>query len=70
VEVLNLGSLPSGTILEADLVIVGGGAAGLAIAREFFATSAQVLIVESGTLEDNPACSALNAVESVLKRVA
>lgn len=50
---------------EADLAIVGGGPAGLTIAREFFGTSTRVLILESGMLEETPHHAALAEVESV-----
>lgn len=40
--------LAEGASLAADLCIVGAGAAGLMIAREFLGTSTQVVLVESG----------------------
>jgi len=40
--------LADGASLSADLCIVGAGAAGLMIAREFLGTSTQVILVESG----------------------
>lgn len=50
---------------EADLAIVGGGPAGLTIAREFFGTSTRVLVLESGMLEETPNHAALAELESV-----
>jgi ribulose 1,5-bisphosphate synthetase/thiazole synthase len=44
----NLTSYPAGSRFEADVVIVGGGPAGLTIAREFTNSEAKILIVESG----------------------
>lgn len=41
-------NLPPGTIIEADLCIIGGGAAGIAIAREFVGDGLRVCILESG----------------------
>jgi len=49
----------------ADLAIIGGGPAGLTIAREFFGTGVRVLVLESGARAENAAHSALNTVESV-----
>jgi choline dehydrogenase-like flavoprotein len=40
--------------LQADLCIVGGGAAGIAIAREFLGSSWSVIVLESGGLEPDP----------------
>lgn len=57
--------LSDGQELEADLVIVGGGPAGITIARGFFNHSARVLLLESGRLEEDTRTAALNTVESV-----
>jgi len=38
-------------VLDADICIVGAGAAGITIAREFFNTDTKVLLLESGGLE-------------------
>jgi choline dehydrogenase-like flavoprotein len=43
--------LPTGENLEADLCIVGSGAAGLTLAREFAGTGTRVLVIESGGFE-------------------
>src|SRR5258706_14667715 len=64
-QIDDLGSLGSGATLETDLVIIGGGPAGLTIAREFFKASTRVLVVESGQLNEGQRFSDLNAVESV-----
>jgi choline dehydrogenase-like flavoprotein len=64
-RVENLASLGWGAVIDADLAIVGGGPAGLTIAREFFGTSTQVLVLESGGLAEDPRFTDLNAVESV-----
>jgi choline dehydrogenase-like flavoprotein len=55
----------SGSTIETDLLIIGGGPAGLTIAREFLGSSINVLIVESGLLVEEPGHSALNLVESI-----
>lgn len=64
-QVENLGSLQANSLIETDLVIIGGGPAGLTIAREFFQTSTRVLILESGELKEEACFSALNTVESI-----
>lgn len=63
-DVRDLGSLDANARLETDLAIIGGGPAGLTIAREFFGTSTRVLILESGRLEENPKFANFNTVES------
>ena len=50
---------------EADLVIIGGGPAGLTIAQQFAQSSIRVLLLESGLMEENKDHSDLLAVESV-----
>jgi len=64
-RVEDLGFLGADATLDTDLVIIGGGPAGLTIAREFFGTSMRVLILESGQLEVDPRFTDLNAVESI-----
>jgi choline dehydrogenase-like flavoprotein len=44
----DLRRLEDGADLEADLCVVGAGAAGIAIAREFLGTDTSVLVLESG----------------------
>ncbi|HUO22076.1 MAG TPA: GMC family oxidoreductase [Caulobacteraceae bacterium] len=58
----NLGPEP---VVPADIVIVGGGPAGLTIARECAAEGRRVLVLESGALKEDEAHEALNRVESV-----
>jgi choline dehydrogenase-like flavoprotein len=65
VQVENLGSLHTDSTIETDLAIIGAGAAGLTIAREFFHTSTRVLILESGELKEKPCFTDLNTVECV-----
>lgn len=40
--------LPDGAVMEADICIVGAGAAGIALAMEFIGTDIRVLLLESG----------------------
>ena len=51
VMLTDLNSLESGQELQADLVIVGAGAAGISLALEFLHSHHQVLLVESGNLD-------------------
>jgi choline dehydrogenase-like flavoprotein len=63
-EIADLAGFDAGTHFETDLVIIGGGPAGLTIAREFFGTPTRVLILESGLLEETPDHAALAEIES------
>src|SRR5258706_3685751 len=49
--ILNLNQLPDDSQLAADLCIIGSGAAGLAIAREFLDGPLNVIVLESGGWE-------------------
>ena len=51
--------------IETDICVVGSGAAGLAFAREFLGSRAQVLVLESGGLNLNPEVDALNCGEII-----
>ena len=64
-QIEDLSTFAADTVFEADLAIVGGGPAGLTIAREFFGTSIRVLVLESGLLEETPDHAALAELESV-----
>lgn len=64
-EIENLAAFSANSIFEADLAIVGGGPAGLTIAREFFGSSIKVLILESGLLDETPRHTDLAELESV-----
>src|SRR6266404_357925 len=55
----DLSSIPAGATLEADLCIIGAGAAGIAIAREFIASPYQVILLESGGNRREPATQRL-----------
>lgn len=59
-----LDSCPPGSQFEAELVIVGGGPAGLTIAREFVGSATAVLVLESGLETEDPAYMELNRLES------
>ena len=51
--------LPDNTRIDADLAIVGGGPAGITLARAFAKTATRVCLVESGGLELEPEVQAL-----------
>jgi choline dehydrogenase-like flavoprotein len=61
----NLRDFGANATIDTDLVIIGGGPAGLTIAREFFGSSTQVLVLESGELTESPRATDLNTVESI-----
>ncbi len=60
----DLRRLESGSELETDLCVIGSGAAGIAIAREFFSTNREVLLLESGGFRQATETDSLNAGES------
>lgn len=53
-----------GAVLDADLCILGAGAAGIAIARELRSTPLRVLVAEGGGLDGDPGSQALYEGES------
>ncbi len=55
----------NGPSLDADLCIVGAGAAGLALAAEFLGTRWRVIVLESGLSEPDAGGQELNALECV-----
>jgi choline dehydrogenase-like flavoprotein len=46
-------SLESGTVREADVCVVGAGAAGITLARELAGGPLRVALLESGGMEDD-----------------
>lgn len=56
---------PAGTILEADVCIVGAGAAGITLAREFVNSRLDVVLLESGALEPDSETQNLYAGSNV-----
>lgn len=52
-------SIPAGTRIEAELCIVGGGAAGIGMAREFANSGVRVALLESGGTDFDPDTQAL-----------
>ena len=49
--IIDARSVPSGTILETEVCIVGAGAAGITLAREFIAAPFRVVLLESGGMK-------------------
>src|SRR5215212_6042720 len=58
-------TLEAGRLLEADLCIVGAGAAGISIAREWIGSSKKVLLLEGGGFEYDPKMQDLYRAENV-----
>src|SRR3982750_3378201 len=58
-------SLPNGTVIETDLCIVGAGAAGITLAREFAASQFRVALLESGGTDYETETQALYEGQSV-----
>ena len=58
-------TLDSGGSLEADLCIIGGGAAGITMAMELLNSGLRVLLLESGGTESDAATQALAQGESI-----
>lgn len=59
--------LPGGSEIVADLIVIGGGMAGLTVAREFAGTGAKVAILESGDKAFDPAVQELYRGEGVMR---
>ena len=56
---IDLRQMPTGTVLDTDICIIGAGAAGITIARQFIGRPIAVLVVESGGLDPDDATQAL-----------
>ena len=54
-------SVPTGTVIETEVCIVGAGAAGITLAREFTNSSFRVILLESGGAEPEQATQDLYA---------
>ena len=59
-----LHDLPSRAPLQADVCIIGSGAAGLALASEFLGTRWRVVVLESGDMQRTDAADAMNITHS------
>ncbi len=58
---INARSVPTGTVLETEVCIIGAGAAGITLAREFIKASFRVILLESGGAETEQATQDLYA---------
>jgi choline dehydrogenase-like flavoprotein len=58
-------SVPRDTVLQADVCIIGSGAAGITLARTFLGTSHSVLVLESGAYDPDTATQQLYAGDNV-----
>jgi flavin-dependent dehydrogenase len=56
----NLSTAGPDASIETDLAIIGGGPAGLTIARAFLGSSTRILVLESGLLREEPGHNDLN----------
>ncbi len=63
--VLDLQNFEHRSSIEADIVIVGSGPAGVSIAQEFLGSQVQVCLIESGGFEEEDDTQALYDIESV-----
>lgn len=63
--ILDFRSLDPSSALEADLCIVGGGVAGIAIARELAGQGFRICLLESGGVDPEPETQALYRGENV-----
>lgn len=62
---INANGVPEGTVVDADVCIVGAGAAGITLAREFIGAPYRVCLLESGGLEFEPATQELYKGENI-----
>ena len=62
--IIDARTLPTDTMIEADVCVVGTGPAGLAIAREFLHRNLDVVMLEAGGAEETPASQAFYEGES------
>ena len=54
-----------GAVLEADICLIGAGAAGIALAMELSKTALDVVLLESGGLSADPASQSLNEGDNI-----
>ena len=63
--IINANSLPSGTMLDTDVCIIGAGPAGISLAQAFDGKPFRVILLEGGQLRRNRASQALYKGENV-----
>ena len=57
--ILDIGAFDDGALLQADICIAGGGAAGIALALQFEGSRTSILLLESGGEQSEPETQAL-----------
>lgn len=62
-DISRLDDLPEERSFDCDVVIVGGGPCGLAVAQELSGSGLRILVLESGLRQETPDHAALNQVE-------
>jgi choline dehydrogenase-like flavoprotein len=67
--ILDANNLPEEHALQADVCVVGAGAAGISMALQFLGTTTEVLLLESGALEAETGTQALYAGSVVDQRL-
>lgn len=63
--VVDARSIPADSRVETDLCIVGGGTAGITLAREFIGAPFRVCLLESGGREPDPETQSLDSGENI-----
>lgn len=63
--IIDVKSLPDNETLETDICIIGGGVAGITLAREFIGQQFKVCLLESGGLEPSREIQSLNWGENI-----
>ena len=58
-------TIPSGATLETDICIIGAGAAGITLAREFAGRDVRVSVLESGGREFDAETQAINKGQNI-----
>jgi choline dehydrogenase-like flavoprotein len=63
--IADIRTVPRDALLEADVCIIGGGAAGIVLAREFLSSPSKVILLESGGYESEARVQQLYSAESI-----
>jgi len=64
-SIIDARTVPTGTVLEADICVIGAGAAGVTVAQELATAGRRVCLVESGGFEQDPETQSLYDLDSV-----
>ena len=63
--IIDAHTIPDGTTLEADICVIGGGPAGITLAREFVGCAARIIVLESGGRRSEARAQTLNVGDFV-----